>query len=211
MSLNTYTALQAAIADWLERSDLAGRIPDFIRLAEVQIARTLNERRTLRRATALITDAFSACPDDLVQARTISMSEGDEVWLLSPAPPDLVERQAAQNSKGRPRYWTVVGDEFRYYPAPDRGYVATLAYEFRPPTLSEASPTNWLLQQHPDLYLFGALKEAGPYLRDAAAAMLFETKFRTALDEVRMARRAPVGALRVETPLSATGFNIVEG
>ena len=39
MALGTFTELKDAIADWLDRSDLTARIPDFIALAEARINR----------------------------------------------------------------------------------------------------------------------------------------------------------------------------
>ena len=39
MALNTFTALKASIADYLNRDDLTAVIPDFITLAESQINR----------------------------------------------------------------------------------------------------------------------------------------------------------------------------
>lgn len=211
MTLSTYSDLKAAVADWLERADLTARIPDFIRLAEVQIGRTLRERRTMRRATAVITDPFSAAPGDLLEVRTITMADGGEDWMLAPTPPEDLSRRGSRRETGRPRFWSLVGEEFRYYPAPDRPYLATLTYEAQAPALSEAQPSNWLLVEHPDVYLFGALKEAAPFLRDAEAAALFETKYRTALEEIRQARRAPVGVLRVEAPLSSAIHDISNG
>ena len=44
MSLTSYTELQQAIADWLERADLATRIPDFIVLFEAAANRRLRVR-----------------------------------------------------------------------------------------------------------------------------------------------------------------------
>src|SRR5262245_63411060 len=51
MSITTYTELQQAIADWLERADLAARIPDFIALFEA----TANRRLRLRQQEAVAT------------------------------------------------------------------------------------------------------------------------------------------------------------
>ena len=42
----TYAGLQASIADFLNRTDLAAAIPDFIVLAEAQMARRFVSRAT---------------------------------------------------------------------------------------------------------------------------------------------------------------------
>ena len=41
MAINTYATLQTAVANWLDRSDLTDRIPEFIALAEARMHRTL--------------------------------------------------------------------------------------------------------------------------------------------------------------------------
>ena len=200
MTLSTYVELKSAIADWLERADLASRIPDFIRLAESQIDRVLREREMTRRASAAISDPLSAAPSDLLEVRSLVLSDGAERWPLTPAPLELLDA-AQQGEAGRPRFWSLVGGELRYHPAPDREYAATLTYYVRVPPLGEGRPTNWLLVAHPDLYLFGALKEAAPFLRDASLTAMFETKYRTAVEELRQARRTHVGPLRTEPEL----------
>lgn len=210
MALSTYADLQAAVADWLERSDLAVRTPDFIALAEAQINRVLRQREMMRRSIALISDPFSAVPNDFLEARVLILSDGEEQWELAPATPEQIAGFATAGQVGRPRFWSQVGGEFRYYPAPDRAYAATLQYFCKAPPLTNAAPTNWLLSNHPDVLLFGALKEAGPFLQDAERTATFETKYRTALAEIRDAERAPVGRLRVEPALmDAAGRNII--
>ncbi len=212
MALSTYADLQAAVAEWLERSDLSARIPDFIALAEVQINRALRQREMMRRASAIISEPFSAAPDDLAEARLITLSDGNGEWELAPATPDQIASFAVIGEVGRPRFWSLVGTEFRYYPAPDGSYAARLLYYGRTPSLTNAAPTNWLLANHPDVLLFGALKEAGPFLEDADRTATFEAKYRTALAEVRAAERLPVGRLRAEPALmSAAHTNNITG
>ena len=46
----TYTGLQASIAGWLHRTDLAAVIPDLVALAEARIARDLRLRRQVSSA-----------------------------------------------------------------------------------------------------------------------------------------------------------------
>ena len=55
MALGTFTELKDAIADWLDRSDLTARIPDFIALAEARINRELRIRPMEVRSTMYAT------------------------------------------------------------------------------------------------------------------------------------------------------------
>ena len=61
MAINTYATLQTAVANWLDRSDLTDRIPEFIALAEARMNRTLRlaimlnvDETTLGGAAALV-------------------------------------------------------------------------------------------------------------------------------------------------------------
>jgi hypothetical protein len=75
-------------------------------------------------------------------------------------------------------------------------------------TLSTATPTNLFLTNYPDLYLFGACAEAGPYLRDNELAAMFEAKFQTALVEARAkeSRSDKLTTLRTE-PAALNHYN----
>ena len=50
--------------------------------------------------------------------------------------------------------------------------------------LSDAAPTNALLTDYPDAYLFAALCEAAPFLRDAELAGAYEARLDRALAEI---------------------------
>ena len=52
MAISNYSELKAAIADWLDRSDLTDSIPDFITLAETRHRRDFKIRRMETRVTA---------------------------------------------------------------------------------------------------------------------------------------------------------------
>ena len=71
--------------------------------------------------------------------------------------------------------------------------------------LSEAAPANPVLAEHPDLYLFGALAEAAPFLRDGEMLAVFAARFDAALTEARMreARIAAPAPPRVDPALLA--------
>ena len=44
MAINTYSTLQTAVANWLDRNDLTDRVPEFISLAEATFNRVLRLR-----------------------------------------------------------------------------------------------------------------------------------------------------------------------
>ena len=51
MAISTYAELQTAVGNWLARSDLTSRIPEFIDLGEARINRILRSRSMITEAT----------------------------------------------------------------------------------------------------------------------------------------------------------------
>jgi hypothetical protein len=47
--------------------------------------------------------------------------------------------------------------------------------------------TNWLLTSSPDIYLYGALLQAAPYLQDDARIQTWATLYERALNDLRTA------------------------
>lgn len=185
MSLATYTDLQASLASWLHRSDLTSRIPDFIALAEAQMNRRLRVRRMMARATATLSDEYSAVPSDFLGPISITI-DGEPLAYLTV---EQMDAAVTGEATGAPAYYTVTGGEFRYYPAPGTSYTATLTYWQAIPALASNS-TNWLLTNHPDAYLYGSLTQAAPYIQDDERTALWAQLFQTALNDALSADMA---------------------
>lgn len=205
MALSTYPQLKAAVADWLERSDLAERTGDFIALAESRLNRLLRLR-------SLETDqSLTGTPHSRMVALPAGFREPVALWIEGEG-----GRQALRFTDpavlpvevggGRPRLWTIDGDAVAFERPCDRAYGFTLRMLGRL-ALSEAQPSNGVLTDYPDLYLFGALVEAAPYLRDAELLSLFAARFEAALAEARAkeARSRSLAALRVDPILATAG------
>lgn len=182
MTITSYAALQAAAAGWLHRADLAERIPDFIVLAEAQMNRRLRVRRMVARATASVAGGYAATPADFLGVVTLEV-DGVRLGFVSP---DLANSLATDRS-GRPAAYSIVGAELRLHPASAEPAAATLTYWAAIPPLSEAAPTNWVLTHHADAYLYGALTQAAPYLRDDERLQTWGTLFETALADIAKA------------------------
>jgi len=202
MAITTYSELQAAIADWLNRSDLTARIPDFITLAETRINRDLRAREQQVIATANVDTPFFALPGDFLEFKSFRITDtGGNAFELMLATPEQISAALTESSvSNTPRFVTIIGDQFQLWPSPDQMYVGSLAYVRKVPALSDAAPTNWLLTDAPDVYLYGSLMSAGPFLRDNEALVTFKTLFDEAIEAIRVADKPVVGVLRTEFP-----------
>jgi hypothetical protein len=86
-------------------------------------------------------------------------------------------------TSGQPRGWTIDGTTLAFDRPCDAAYSFPLRYLAKF-ALSDASPTNALLTDYPDAYLFATLAEAAPFLRDADLASAYESKLTRAIAEI---------------------------
>ncbi len=167
MAITNYSELKSAIADWLDRTDLTDQIPDFITLAEARHKRDFKLRRMETRVTAnTIADTeYYTLPDQYVAMRNIQLNT-DPKTSLEYLTPEQMDRIYSGSNKGKPKAYTIIGNDIQLRPLPDSVYeIEMLYYKYFTP-LSDSAPTNEMLTNHPDAYLYGALVEAEPYLQN---------------------------------------------
>ncbi|MFN3522229.1 MAG: hypothetical protein ACK4YQ_08260 [Phenylobacterium sp.] len=199
MTLSTYTDLKSAVADWLDRADLNARIPDFVALAEAQMNRTLRVRRMIARASASLEAEFTSLPGDFLEVVALT---GDDGQTLRPAPPQtMAALKAASPGPGRPQRYALAGEALQVHPAPERPVGVALTYYAKIPALSASVAANWLLAEAPDAYLYGALLQAAPYLRDPEALPIWNAGYEAALAGVRAGQATQAGPLQAEPGL----------
>lgn len=209
MAITTYTELKTAVANWMDRTDLTARIPEFIALAEAQMNRRLRVPRMLQRSTATIStsDEHSAVPADLLEIRALKLTDSaGNIHDLEPTTLETIQGwEVDDNGTGTPVAYaitgTVSGREVWYYPAPDASYTATMTYYGKPTALSDSNASNWILEEAPDAYLYGALLQAAPYMRDNDQAAIWNAGFDAALTSIEGMERTQVRRLRVDAAL----------
>lgn len=165
----TYTTLQATIADWLNRPDLANVIPTFISLAEERLARDLRIREMLKVSTATTTagDKTVGLPADFLEMRDLHL-ETNPIATIKYQSPSAFFRNAYASISGLPTQYTTLASELQFAPKPDSTYTLELLYYAKPPKLSSSVSTNVFLTACPDLLLYAALGESAPYLENDA-------------------------------------------
>jgi hypothetical protein len=188
-----YASLRSAVTEYLARDQdatLIARIPTFIQLAEAKFNRQLFVRQMEQRATALVNLAsneleFISLPADFQSMRRVRLASVT-------GKPALEFKSGAQideyrfetfNVSGRPRYFTVFGNELELAPTPDAAYTIEMVYRRTIPPLAENDP-NWLLSQAPDLYLYGALLESAPYIKEDGRIQTWGLGFTSALSDL---------------------------
>jgi len=196
MAITTYDELKASIATWLNRDDLTAVIPDFITLAESSINRDLRHYKMVQRSDATLDSRYIQTPADWLETLRFSITSGTTFRIEPTSIDDLVQlRAAANNISGRPRFYANAGNELEVFPTPDAEYTMQLMYYGKTPELSGTNTFNWLLQDAPDAYLYGALVQSAPYLNDDNRTSVWASLYSNAIqslqrssDETRFAR-----------------------
>lgn len=185
MGYTNYTDLQASVAGYLGRSDLATEIPDFIRFAEIRLARDLRTRSMLKSATAptVAGDARVALPTDFLEIRDL-FAQGNPRMPVTYLSPSAFTRDARADQSGLPVFYTVLAAEFQFAPKPDAIYTLEILYYARPTVLSSTNPSNVFLANYPDALLYGALIEAEPYLINDARSNTWSTLYDRAIKNI---------------------------
>ena len=187
MALTTYAELKTSVGDWLNRSDLTTAIPDFISLAEAQIERNLRTRQMIVRSTASLSTEYSAVPDDFLEAKTFKLDTNPPTPLQFETIDSMDNLSTVYTASGKPAYFSVVGGQFRFVPTPDTTYTGELTYYAKLSKLSASNTTNWLLTAAPDIYLYGSLMQAAPYLQDDARITVWAALYKNGLEELKLA------------------------
>ena len=192
MALSTYGELKTSIANWGARSDLTSLIPDFVALTHKQIMRDLRGHlRLQKRNTAFVIDGeYVAVPVDFLELISL------EINTSPPTPVNFLPNDTlsgAYAESGTPKFVTLVGattpgtETFRFAPAPSDSTTATIEYYSNVQFFPNDSTTNWILADHPDLYLKGSLYHLFAYIGDVQSAMAAQAAYR---DELGLVKRA---------------------
>ena len=190
MALGTFTELKDSIADWLDRSDLTDRIPDFITLAEARINRDLRIRPMEVRSSMVTTSGqrYFNLPGGYLQMRNIQMNT-NPITPLEYITPEMLDRLYGSSTTGKPRAYTLIGDEIQLAPIPDSDYTVEMAfYEKFTPLGDGASGTttsNWLTLNAPDVLLYGALLEAEPFIKNDERVNLWINAYNSAITRIQ--------------------------
>jgi len=206
MAITTYSELKTAIADWLNRSDLTSAIPNFIIMAEAQMNRQVRHRKMVTRATATLDTSYFAVPADWKETIRFQLNTNPVTPLVFVTPEQLLEDSQRFSAANQPMFYTTIGQQFEVLPQPDGSYEAELLYYAKIPSLSDAAPTNWLLTESPDIYLYATLIQSAPYLKEDERTAIWTSLYEKLVEDMRVAdERARIGSSKLKARIRTFG------
>jgi len=182
MSLLTYADLQEAVVNWLNRPEVEQSVPTFIRLAEADISRKVKHWLNEKRVSTSLNEQYEILPDDWLETIRFEHEDGTEIRLVSTV--DMARLQTSRPSAGKPTSYLITAGQIKLHPTPGDEFPAFLTYSARIPALSDAVPTNWILTNHFDVMLYGALFHSAPYLKDDERTGVWSALYSAAISDM---------------------------
>tara|TARA_Y100000361_G_scaffold127593_1_gene122071 strand:- start:581 stop:1255 length:675 start_codon:yes stop_codon:yes gene_type:complete len=189
MALTSYTTLKASIANWLNRSDLSDEIADdFIVLTEADFNSKLRVRKMIAQSTITIDSETESIPTGFLQVRDFYILSGSTKYPLRYMTPPQMDQVKGTSVTGIPQAYTILGDTFRFTPKPDSSYTGYLNYYKKFDALSSTNATNFILTDHPAIYLYGSLFHAANFLGgyNPQQVQTWQQMYATALERLEL-------------------------
>ena len=186
MAIGTYAELKTAVANWLNRDDLTENIPDFITLCEARLNRVLRTRAMegLYTASTISGQRDYNLPASYLQMRALRLNTSP-LTVLEYVSPEIMDRVWAGSAGGKPVAYTIKANELFLGPSPDAAYTMEMAYYRKFPALSTITTTNEMLTDNPDVYLYGSLLEAEPFIKNDNRIQAWGTSFYKAITDIQ--------------------------
>lgn len=208
-----YGTLKADVASFVQRDDVTAVIPTWIRYATAQFSRVLRVPQMETRDVRTLTTEYVSLPTDFLEIISITRDDGEELrYIARPA----FSSYSAQGLDPDPAVYTIEDYQLRFLPAPsvtEPLTVTILTYERLPDFTTDAS-SNWLLDEHPDLYLWGTLLFARAWIHDddrlARIKPLYDEQL-AILARRKVHATGIASAVGIELPVMSHGFRIARG
>ena len=189
MALSTYTELKSTIANWLNRSDLTSEIAeDFIVLAEADFNSKLRIRQMHSQTTITIDSETESTPTGFLQVRDFYILSNNDKYALNYLSPAQMDSIKGTSMSGLPVAYTILGSTFRFTPRPADSYSGILNFYKKFDALSVSNPSNYILTDHPAIYLYGSLFHASNFLGgiDPNQSQQWSQMYQTALERAEL-------------------------
>ena len=185
MSLETYDELKVSLKNWVDRDDLDPFLPDFIRLAESRFNRLLRLRsmERMEKTDTVGGQSNYKLPSDFLQGREFRLNTST-TKSLQYITPEIYE--SWNLGQGLPKFYTIVADELKLGPVPSDEIEMEMLFYGKVPSLGSTRPTNWILLNAPDIYLYGSLLEAEAFLQNDPRIQLWKQGFDMAVADLQL-------------------------
>ena len=118
----------------------------------------------IQRSTTTSDQEYVALPSDWLEAINLQITDGTSpLRFVTLDMSDSIKKRQIYNQV---TFYTLMDGAIELVPSPSDNVEIEMVYYKKIPSLSDVATTNWLLAKAPDVYLYGALVHAAPFLVD---------------------------------------------
>jgi hypothetical protein len=196
-----YGTLKQAVMDWLARADLAPYVDQLVQFAEVEI---YNDPELRLRQMEVPFEGFVDCegkmmlPPRYLELKHAYLDRSPRIFLERAEPEYIYETYGTRYAgnmpssdsgfaygEGIPKFIAREGDSFIFGPYPVEPMTVKGIYLRRFNELVNDTDTNWILTNHPDLFLYGTLRQAEPFIKNDSRLMMWDKMYQGARQRIR--------------------------
>ncbi|MBL4664321.1 MAG: hypothetical protein JKY22_12390 [Flavobacteriaceae bacterium] len=185
MALANYPDLKSKVIAYAKRgTSLDLLIPDFVYLAEQEMYKNSSEPLQVKHQEITSTAALSitstriALPDGFTSSRELKLNIKNESGDLAYRTPN---RMVKSDVPGKPSFFTIIGSEIEFDRIPDIAYTVEMQYFAEIAPLTVSNPTNSIMTNYPNIYLYGTLAQAMIFAEDIDRENSYTQKFFNAI------------------------------
>lgn len=188
--ITSYTTLQTAVGDYLNRGDLTTFVPGFVQNWEERFYRDpKNFGRWMEiSAEFTITASVVPVPADYLGLKYAYISGSPSARLDRVSINQIYGTYPRGGSDGTPVWIAREGENFVFGPEPDYGYTVRLIYWAKQTLIrsfASDAAAHWIIVNAPDLALYGSLLEAQPFLLNDERVPLWAAAYSEAIQSYR--------------------------
>lgn len=188
--ITTYATLQTEVLGFVGHTgdtDLTAALPTLIQLAEGELKDDIRARKMTCSGTFTIRQDGETLPEYYGEMDSW-YHDGPtyygpiEICTLE----QLADFKARIGDTGVPQYaaLTLDGERVFFAPEPDATYITRMAFKMTITNLSGTNTTNWLLEDHPQVYLYAVARQVGKWLKDREMSAEYEQELEKLLDKM---------------------------
>lgn len=178
MAITTFDELKQALLDFSHRDDVDLLLPQFISMAEQEMYANADEvlrvrSGEIRSTSTTATGQYLALPEDFQSMRALLLTAADAKCPVTQKAPTQMQRQTGT---GQPTAFAITS-QLEFDRVPDTEYPIEIQYYATAAPLSVTVTTNTVLDNFPNVYLFGALWALFEYAMDEQQAQKYYARF----------------------------------
>lgn len=189
MAITNYRELIQSVADWADVTDTESmsRIRDAIALAETRFQRTIQNIEQETRYYVSTNEQWVDLPTGFRSFVSLTITANGKTTPLKHI--SVSQGEHDEQTPGIPTSYSIIGNQLRLCPAPNSLIRLDAVYVEKFVPLDDTNSSNWLLLNHPDIYLSASLVEQFTFLFDEERAQLWSQKLQNQMEELDWADR----------------------